>query len=257
MWNADLYEQFGRERLQPSIDLAAKIEGAPNTILDVGCGSGMSTLCLRNRFPNAAITGVDLSAGMLEKAKQLSLNVDFLQKDCSQSIEELGKFDLVFSNAFLQWLDNQEVFLCNIRSNMNENAVLAMQIPAFHQMKISEVIVDAANQCFPKCFSGRFSTIRVVRNLSMRQYYDMFTRYFSDVTVWKIDYVHQFDNSDRIVEFVKGTALIPYMERLNEAECAQFLAELKKQTKRAYPTSENGTVLFPFERMFFIAKAPK
>lgn len=252
MWNADLYERFGKERIQPSIDLAAKIEGAPDTILDVGCGSGMSTLCLRNRFPNAKITGVDLSAEMLEKAGQLFLDADFLQKDCSQSMEELGKFDLVFANAFLQWLDNQEEFLCNIHKNMNEGAALAMQIPAFHQMTISDIVIDTADRCFPK----RFSAVRRVRNFSLQQYYDMFSRYFAQVTMWKTDYIHQFDNSDRIVEFVRGTALIPYMERLNDAECAQFLTELKKQTRDAYPASENGTVLFAFQRMFFVAKDP-
>lgn len=63
-----------------------------------------------------------------------------------------------------------------------------------------------------------------------------------------------FDSSDRVVEFVRGTALIPYMERLNDAECAQFLAELKKQIRDAYPASKNGTVLFAFQRMFFVAK---
>lgn len=58
------------------------------------------------------------------------------------------------------------------------------------------------------------------------------------------------------MEFVRGTALIPYMERPNDAECAQFLAELKKQTRDAYPASENGMVLFAFQRIFFVAKEP-
>lgn len=100
---------------------------------------------------------------------------------------------------------------------MNEGAALAMQIPAFHQMTISYIVIDTADRCFPK----RFSAVRRVRNFSLQQYYDMFSRYFAQVTVWKTDYIHQFDNSDRIVEFVRGTALIPYMERLNDAECAR------------------------------------
>ena len=111
MWNANLYDTFGKERMQPSIDLANRIDKACIRILDVGCGSGMSTLALKNRFPEAEIIGVDLSAAMLENAKKLLPDVQWIQRDCSESLEDLGQFDLVFSNAFLQWLPDQEKFI--------------------------------------------------------------------------------------------------------------------------------------------------
>lgn len=50
MWNADIYDSFGKERMQPSIDLAARLKDKKfKRILDVGCGSGMgapAVVCL-------------------------------------------------------------------------------------------------------------------------------------------------------------------------------------------------------------------
>ena len=44
MWNADIYDSFGKERMQPSIDLAARLKDKKfKRILDVGCGSGKSS----------------------------------------------------------------------------------------------------------------------------------------------------------------------------------------------------------------------
>jgi S-adenosylmethionine-diacylgycerolhomoserine-N-methlytransferase len=41
----------------------------PSRILEVGCGTGHNLLLLRNRFPDAEITGVDVSAAMLAKIR--------------------------------------------------------------------------------------------------------------------------------------------------------------------------------------------
>ena len=57
-----------------------------------------------------------------------------------------------------------------------------------------------------------------------------------------------------IIEFVKGTALIPYLERLNEKQADEFMKILHKKIKQCYAESENGTVLFEFKRIFIIAK---
>lgn len=253
MWDAALYEQFSGERLRPSMDLTARLEGDPFAILDVGCGSGMSTWCLRQRFPYAKIKGVDLSASMLESAKKLQINADFFQKDCSKDLASMGMFDLVFSNAFIQWLEDQEAFIRDIRSNLNVGGVLAMQIPLFGHIPMSDIVKETVARKYKEKCEGVF----LFHDFSVQEYYDMFTRYYEEVEIWKTSYIHQLDTSDKLVEFIQGTALIPYKERLTEEEYEQFLADLKAETRRVYPESENGKVLFPFERLFVIAGKPK
>jgi len=255
MWNADLYNKFGKERIQPSKDLATRIViDDCKRILDVGCGSGMSTYCLKEKFPKAEITGVDLSESMLNKACELVSDVNWIQRDCRKSLDDLGKFDIVFSNAFLQWIDKQEEFIKNTRKLLNKNGVFAIQIPSFENMEIAKIIkrtateFDGDNQIFSHIEKTYF-------NYTNEEYYNMFSRYYTDVEMWQTDYYHQMQDSDSIVNFVKSTALIPYLECLTEEQKDNFLNLLKREAAKAYKTSENGKVLFPFHRLFLIAKA--
>lgn len=249
MWNANLYDTFNKERMQPSIDLANRIDKICVRILDVGCGTGMSTLALRNRFPKAEIVGVDLSASMLENAKKLLPDVKWIQRDCSESLDDLGQFDLVFSNAFLQWLSNQENFIKNIRKCIKENGILALQIPNFEPMLIAGIIRESAKEFDTNgdIFTAMHNNCH---NHSLTTYYNMMSKYYSNVEVWQTTYIHQMDSSDAVVEFVKSTALIPYLERLSESQEKEFLAYLNKRTAEYYKPCENGKVLFPFERIF-------
>lgn len=91
-------------------------------------------------------------------------------------------------------------------------------------------------------------------NYSLKEYYDMFSRYYSDLEIWQTNYVHQIKDHDLIIEFLKGTALIPYLECLNEQQTDDFMKMLSIKTKQHYIASENGTVLFEFKRLFIIAK---
>jgi trans-aconitate 2-methyltransferase len=69
-WDPDKYLQFMNERTQPAIDLVGKINAAdPANIIDIGCGPGNSTQILVNKWPSSAVTGLDSSKTMIEKAK--------------------------------------------------------------------------------------------------------------------------------------------------------------------------------------------
>lgn len=102
MWNAEIYNRYGKERIQPSIDLVARIKDMKfKRIVDVGCGTGMSTAPLVSTWENAEIIGVDLSKEMLEKAREILPIVTFIQRDCSKPLFDMGAFDLIFCNAFV------------------------------------------------------------------------------------------------------------------------------------------------------------
>ena len=66
----------------------------------------MSTAPLVATWKDAKIIGVDLSNEMLAKAKEAVLAATFIQRDSSKSLKDMGMFDLIFSNAFLQWIPN-------------------------------------------------------------------------------------------------------------------------------------------------------
>lgn len=255
MWSADVYDKFRKERMQPSIDLLNRVNiGVCNRIIDIGCGSGMSTFPLRKRFRESEIIGVDLSESMLRQAKSLVEDVKWIRRDCSKKLNDLGTFDLVFSNAFLQWLHNQNEFIMNIKELLNDDGIFAIQIPAFEGMKISNIIKDTANEFDEK--KELFCNINqsTCSNLDLNEYYDIFNRYYSDIDLWQTNYIHQMKDHASIIEFVKGTALIPYLERLNDKQKDDFIKMLYAKIKQHYVECENGTILFEFKRIFIIAK---
>ena len=70
-WDAGAYLRFANERTQPSIDLIERIRSThPRRIIDLGCGPGNSTEPLRQRWPEAAVIGLDSSAPMIEAARK-------------------------------------------------------------------------------------------------------------------------------------------------------------------------------------------
>lgn len=252
-WNAGAYDRFRMERMQPSIDLTARAYAKKpdcKKILDVGCGSGMSTAAVAARFPEADILGLDLSEDMLRKACSLLPGVRFARQDCSQPLDEYGKFDLVFSNAFLQWLDDQESFVQNVVRIVAPGGLIALQVPLFSQMPANRCMEQAALS-----FPGLTEKVQKVRcwNYDTNRYYDLFSRYFADVDLWETSYYHQMDDHQQVLDFISGTALRQYLRFLDEGESARFQALVLQNLRAAYPVQPNGKVLFPFRRLFLLA----
>ena len=255
MWSADMYGKFEKERKQPSIDLLNKIDGGKfERIIDIGCGSGMSTLTLKKRFTESEIVGVDLSENMLDKARRSISGVTWMQRDCSRKLNDLGTFDLVFSNAFIQWIPNQEEFIKNTKELLNENGVFAIQIPYFEEMQVAKIIKEVSLEFDTnKALFGNLVTSTYF-NYNFKEYYDMFSRYYSNIDIWKTNYIHQMKDCNAIVDFIKGTALLPYLECLDEKQTTLFIKKLYDRISECYVASENGTVLFEFKRLFIIAQ---
>lgn len=255
MWNAEEYHKFQKERIQPSIDLLSRVNLTEcNRIIDIGCGSGMSTLPLRKRFAKSEIIGVDLSESMLAQAKSLVEDVKWIQRDCSKKLNDLGTFDLVFSNAFLQWIHNQSEFIMNTKELLKEGGIFAIQIPAFEGMAISNIIKETATEFDEKKELFRNIDQSICFNLNVKEYYDIFQKYYSDIELWETNYIHQMKDHASILEFVKGSALIPYLERLNEEQMEDFMKILYSKTKQQYAACNDKTILFEFKRIFIIAK---
>lgn len=79
--------------------LVDKIQGQPRRILDLGCGTGSTTLLLKQAFPQAEVIGLDLSPYMLfmadHKTRNLGLSIQYLQGNAAETLFPDGSFDLV------------------------------------------------------------------------------------------------------------------------------------------------------------------
>ena len=107
-WNPNQYLKFAEERTQPCRDLAARIAVTNvRRAIDLGCGPGNSTAVLRDRWPDAEFTGLDSSAEMIDRARREYPRQRWIAGGISEwAAANDGQFDVVFSNAALQWVDD-------------------------------------------------------------------------------------------------------------------------------------------------------
>lgn len=80
----------------------------PRRILEIGCGTGALTRRMADRFPDAKITAIDIAEEMVETAKNSvppHSNIRFMVQDAEEVQFPGGAFDLIVSNATIQWLE--------------------------------------------------------------------------------------------------------------------------------------------------------
>ena len=139
-WDSSQYLKFEKQRTQPARDLLVRLKAyKPHTVADIGCGPGNSTSAIAECFPNAELIGIDSSPNMIEKAKTRYPKLKF--KLCD-ALELEGKYDLLFSNACLQWIPNHTILIPALMNKLNEKGVLAVQIPMNDEEPLFQIIQE-------------------------------------------------------------------------------------------------------------------
>lgn len=248
-WDATQYLKFEKERNVAVFDLINKFkQNEIRTILDLGCGPANSTQILQNSFENAQILGIDNSLDMLEKAKSKNLkNCDFAKFDINYELLNIQtKFDLIFANASIHWIENQNKLFKEISELLNKNGIFAAQLPLGKSSIFHQNLEKLAQEY------GLNS--RVFYALNAYEYYDILQNYFKEVEIWQSTYYHILESLDEVIEWYKGSGLRPYLEKLDENLQAKFIKELKVKLAPFFPLQKDNSVLLPMPRLFFIAK---
>lgn len=251
-WNPEQYEKFIKDRTQPAIDLVNRLDFiAPKSIIDIGCGPGNSTRVLKDKFPNAKVIGADNSVEMLEKAKNIHLDLEFINLDATGDLSEVSeKFDVVFSNACIQWLPNHGELLPKLMNLLKANGVLAIQTPMQEEHPVHTII----NELIATEKWSEKLTPRQYYNLTTEEYFDVLSGISSDFDIWETIYCHRMPSYESIIEWYKGTGLRPSLEQLAESDANDFINDVYNELKSKYKVQKNSEILFRFPRLFFIAR---
>ncbi|EDL58993.1 trans-aconitate 2-methyltransferase [Gimesia maris] len=252
VWDADQYLKYQRERTQPAIDLAARVRlEAPRRIVDVGCGPGNSTAVLSRRWPQAELSGLDSSAEMLETARESQPAVHWFQVDIS-SWEPETKYDLIFSNAVLQWVPDHEAIFPRLMSFLVPGGALAVQLPMHYDSPLHYLVKEVSER--PEWSEQTAEARQALGSESRLFYYDLLAPQSSELELWETEYIHIMENVEAILEWFRGTGLRPYLQALpDDRDRARFETELLERYRAAYPLQANGKVLFPFRRLFIVS----
>lgn len=248
-WNPELYLKFRDERTRPSLDLVSRINlDNPATAVDIGCGPGNSTQVITARWPECRVTGIDNSPAMIEKAKKDFPDQQWITADAID-LDTSVKYDLVFSNATIQWIPGHENLLKTMWNMVNTNGALAVQVPLYNLMPVCSAVEEAAQSRWSRLASG---VMGIFTFHEPGFYHEILSGFTGNIELWVTDYYHVMDSHASIVEMVRSTGMKPYLERMeNETDRYDFEAAVLHRIKDAYPQQNNGSVLFPFKRLFF------
>lgn len=249
-WNPETYLAFGDQRTRPAAELLARVPSdRPTRVIDLGCGPGNSTALLAARWPKAALEGLDSSAEMLAKARATALKADWIQADIAHWVPS-APYDVVYSNATLQWLADQPALLPRLMSFVRPGGVFAFQVPmnfaAPSHVLMCEVAAD------PR-WRARLQSVRQPASLEAARYYDILKPQAASLDIWQTEYLQVLEGEDAVYRWVSGTALRPLVQALDTGAQEDFIALYKAKLNAAYPRRADGVTLFPFRRLFVVA----
>ncbi|NLS02752.1 trans-aconitate 2-methyltransferase [Rhizobium sp. P32RR-XVIII] len=251
-WSASQYVKFEDERTRPVRDLLAQVplERVAKAI-DLGCGPGNSTELIIDRYGRQAVSGLDSDRNMLEAARKRLPDTSFTEADLA-TWQPDKPADLLFANAVFQWLPNHLDIFERLMDGLSEGGVLAVQMPD-NLGEPTHLAMEETAHAGP--WKAAFEQKSARRNTlpPASTYYSRLIGKSSRVDVWHAIYNHPMADAAAIVEWVKGTGLMPYLATAGEEHREAFLADYLSRVEKAYPKMADGRVLLRFPRLFMVA----
>ena len=252
-WNPSLYSRFEDERTRPARELLARVPlDTAVCAVDLGCGPANSTELIVDRFPGALVIGTDNSKSMLESAARRLPGVRFDLSDIATWQPDTAP-DLVYANASLQWVPNHRTLIPRLFETLSPGGVLAIQM---HDNRDEPTHRSMREVALQQPWASAIGDVERLRTaiLPLAEYYDLLAPRAAQVDVWHTVYQHRMDSPQAIVDWVSSTGLKPFVEPLDPALKAGYLAEYLRLITAAYPPRADGRLLLAFPRMFIVAQ---
>lgn len=251
-WNPGTYARFRGLRLRPALDLLTRIEDIPpgGPVVDLGCGAGAVGPVLRERYHEHRLVGVDISPAMLAEAGAIGAYDWITQADIASWQPEDEKPALIFSNAALHWLGAHEDLMPRLLGLVAPGGTLAVQMPGQFEAPSHRLLREIASEMFP----NRFGMEDFQPRVAAPEDYARLLGPLGPTEAWETTYVQRLDpvvSEHPVRRFTESTAMRPFVERLTEDEAGAFVSAYEAELSAAYPMEDDGTVLFPFRRVFF------
>lgn len=108
----------------------AEVLSQAKRVLDAGCGNGRVTKLIRNNTNNdTEVVGIDLVAHKVaEENLKTEKNVSFYQKDLTQDLKDLGKFDFIYSQEVLHHTSNPAKSFDNLVEILEKDGTIAIYV---------------------------------------------------------------------------------------------------------------------------------
>ena len=109
------------------VERLAELKLTPQTVLDLGAGTGHASRALKRAHPQSLVIAADIAAGMLARAKLQSRwlrRFERVRADAYALPFRDGCCDVVFSSLMLQWCDDLDAVFAEIARVLKPGGVL-------------------------------------------------------------------------------------------------------------------------------------
>jgi len=257
-WDPKHFLQYARLRQRPSIELVNRISlEAPQRIYDIGCGPGLATELLTRKWPQADVTGVDSSAHMLQQAASLGLRAKWVHAEL-ESWQPAEPADLLFASAVLHLVERHDALFPRLLTMLRPGGCFAIHMPNWRDSAWYKAIIHVLRSGgFGNCALGPEALYNLVaqRNVfPLDYYYRLLKPLTTELDIWETEHLQIMEGDNPIFDWVSASALLPVLHGLNDVEREFFLSCYMQAVRKHYPTEVNGQTLFPFRRIFIVAK---
>ena len=249
-WNPKQYEKFKEERSQPFFDLMNLLETPRSRIkvIDLGCGTGELTAELHHFIRADQTTGLDSSEQMLAKAQVFAENnLNFVKGDI-QTWSPSEDYDIIFSNAALQWCGEQHALFARLTKALRAGGQLCVQMRMNHDYPTHTLAATMSlEQKWRDLLANPYD--KTATMLTPEEYAHMMYKLgFQRQKVFVNVYGHVLESREGVIEWVKGTMLTHFQKQLSEADFAAFMNEYKQRLFAILP--DEKPFFYPFKRIF-------
>ncbi len=245
-WNADEYANNSTAQLKWAEELIAKLAlKGDESILDIGCGDGKISARLAQIVRNGRVLGIDSSESMINHASEqfparTFPNLRFQIMDAA-AIRLSEKFDLVFSNAALHWVEDHMAVLRGVHSCLKPNGKILFQMGgsgnADSLFKVAGEIMELPRwRDYYRNFKSPYHFY------SPEQYRIWLEK--SKFKALRVELIPK-DMQQKGKEGVKGwlrTTWFPYLDRLPCEKRELFLDEVVEKYLSGYPIDADGHI---------------
>ena len=251
-WNPAQYERFHDERSQPFYDLLSLCRPCPGgRVVDLGCGTGELTQILHRTVHAAETLGVDSSETMLARSAPYAGNgIRFEQADIA-SFSPSKPFDIVFSNAALQWLPDHGTLFPQIAWAVAPGGQIAIQMPDNDSYASHEIAKQAARE---EPFATAMDGYERVWPVRPPEWYAVLLERlgFAEQRVSLNIYGHHLDSREGVLEWVKGTYLTDYQRRLTPELYERYLQRYHELLVETF--EDRRPFFYPYRRILIWAR---
>jgi trans-aconitate 2-methyltransferase len=154
---------------------------------------------------------------------------------------------LLYANAILQWIPDHPALFNRLFSMLVPGGILAVQMPLSWDQPSHLILREVASE--------HRVEINSPPTLDPDAYLNILSEASAVADVWVTTYHHVLTGDNPVFRWVSATGIKRFLDQIDPDGRRSYLDECAQRMAAAYPPCQNGETVFPFTRLFMLARA--